>query len=309
MTAEPHLLEVANGVFAWIGAAGDSNAGAIATPDGLVVVDTQQHVRLGQQLRDTITARTRLPIRALINTHCHLDHTAGNVLFGDAPIIAHARTAELLGEILGPRTEAGWKLTSFEPTARLLWGGNLLELVPQGDPQLDWFKARISGPDYRSMTVMPPTQCFNDELDLTLPGDTLSMRYWGPAHCDGDIVVHLPKRKVIFKGDLLFNGRFPWLGDCDLNGWIDRLTNVLELDVDVVIPGHGSPTKLAEVARFRQLLVDLRNAVEAAIARGASEDAAMREVRLPEYSELPRYAEWISINVKAAYRYLGGNAR
>lgn len=309
MMAQPQLLEVADGIFAWIGVAGDSNAGAIETPDGLVFIDSQQHERLGRQLRDAVRDRTGLPARALVNTHCHLDHTGGNVLFADVPIIAHQRTAELLREILGPSSVDGWTLTDFEPTARLLWGGNLLQLVPNGDPQLDWFKTRIYGPDYRSMTIIPPTQSFDDGLDLTLPDDTISMRYWGPAHCDGDVVVHLPKRKVIFMGDLLFHGRFPWLGDCDLNGWIDRLAKVLELDVDVVIPGHGPPTDLSKVARFRQLLVDLRNAVEAAIARGASEDAAMREVRLPEYSALPRYPEWISINAKAAYRYLVGNTR
>ncbi len=307
MMAQPQLLEVADGIFAWIGVAGDSNAGAIETPDGLVFIDSQQHERLGRQLRNAVTTRTGLPVRALVNTHCHLDHTGGNMMFADVPIIAHQQTAKLLREILGPSSVDGWTLTDFEPTARLLWGANLLQLVPNGDPQLDWFKARISGPDYRSMTIISPTQHFDDEFDLTLAEDSISMRYWGPAHCDGDIVVHLPKRKVIFMGDLLFHGRFPWLGDCDLNGWIDSLARALELDVDVVIPGHGPPTDLAVVARFRQLLIDIRNAVEAAIAQGSSEDAAMREVRLPAYSALPRYREWISINVKAAYRYLNGH--
>ncbi len=308
MSAQPQLLEVAEGVYAWIGVAGDSNAGAIATPDGLVVIDSQQHELLGRLLRDAVTAKTAMPVRSLINTHCHLDHTAGNVLFADVPIIAHAQTPLLLEEILGPRSGDSWTLSGFEPTARLLWGGNLLDLVPPGDLRLEWFKSRLSGPEYQLMTIRRPTQCFEAEHDIPLADDRISVRYCGPAHCDGDVVVHLPRRKVIFMGDLLFIGRFPWLGDCDLDGWIERLATVLALDVDTVIPGHGPLTDLAGVADFRRLLVELRKAVDTAIVRGMSEEAAMREVRLPEYSGLPRYAEWIPINVKAVYRHRKGQA-
>jgi cyclase len=104
----------------------------------------------------------------------------------------------------------------------------------------------------------------------------------------------------------LFHGRFPWLGDCDLSGLIDRLARVFTLDVKVVIPGHGMPTDLAQVARFRDMLVVLRAAVDEGIKRGASEDAAVREVRLPQYADIPRYADWLPHDVRAAYRYLRG---
>ncbi len=130
--------------------------------------------------------------------------------------------------------------------------------------------------------------------------------YWGPAHCDGDIIVSLAKRNVVFLGDLLFYGRFPWLGDCDLSGLIDRLARVLTLDASVVIPGHGMPTDLAQVGRFRNMLVTLRSAVDAAIKAGVSEEAAVAEVKLPQYAGLPRYADWLPHDVRAAYRYLRG---
>jgi glyoxylase-like metal-dependent hydrolase (beta-lactamase superfamily II) len=102
----------------------------------------------------------------------------------------------------------------------------------------------------------------------------------------------------------LFYGRFPWFGDCDLDGLIDRLGRVLTLDIAVVIPGHGMPTDLAQVARFRDMLAALRNAVAAAIKTGVSEDAAVREVKLPHYAGIPRYADWLPHDVRAAYRYL-----
>jgi cyclase len=115
------------------------------------------------------------------------------------------------------------------------------------------------------------------------------------------VVVHLEK---VFLGDLLFHGRFPWLGDCDLDGWIDRLARVLTLDVTVVIPGHGVPTDLQSVKQFRDMLIALRAAVAQAIKSGWSEEAAVRDVNLPQYAGINRYNDWMPLDVKAAYRYL-----
>jgi glyoxylase-like metal-dependent hydrolase (beta-lactamase superfamily II) len=156
------------------------------------------------------------------------------------------------------------------------------------------------------MIIAPPTETFADHFVFHLPNDTMHLDYWGPAHCDGDIVVWLEKARVAFLGDLLFYGRFPWLGDCDLSGLIDRLARVLTLDVAVVIPGHGMPTDLAQVARFRDMLVALRGAVDTAIKAGVSEDAAVRDVSLPQYADIPRYADWLPHDVRATYRYLRG---
>ena len=102
----------------------------------------------------------------------------------------------------------------------------------------------------------------------------------------------------------MFHGRFPWLGDCDLDGLIAALGRVLALDVAVVVPGHGPPATLADVARFRDMLVELRGAVARAVKAGISEDAAVREIALPQYAHIQRYTEWLPLDVRAAYRYL-----
>ena len=304
MEPQPQLVTVADGVYAWIGAGGDSNAGAFMTRDGLVAIDAQQYPRLAQMFRAALTAETGRPVVRLIDTHCHLDHVAGNVVFADVPILAHARTLQALDANLGPRSAKHWTLTRYEDKAKLLFGQNLFELVPLDDPGQAWFRGRISLPDYDVMQIAPPTETFADEFEFRLADDVVRLKYRGPAHCDGDITVHFVKRKAIFLGDLLFYRRFPWMGDCDLNGWIDRLGELLTLDITTVIPGHGPPTDLNEVKRFRDMFVALRAGVEKAIKAGLSEEAAMREVRLPDFAGLPRYNEWIAVDVKAAYRYL-----
>ncbi|HEY2134829.1 MAG TPA: MBL fold metallo-hydrolase, partial [Xanthobacteraceae bacterium] len=207
---------------------------------------------------------------------------------------------------LGPRAGAEWSVTDFDTKLRFLFGQNIIELVPGDDPARRWFQGRIGLPDYDTVVIRPPTQTFADRFAFHLPDDTVRLQYFGPAHCDGDIVVHLEKRRVAFLGDLLFHGRFPWLGDCDLDGLISALGHVLALDIAVVVPGHGPPTTLPEVARFREMLVELRAAVDRAIKAGVSEEAAVRDVNLPQYAHIQRYAEWMPLDVRAAYRYLRG---
>jgi cyclase len=306
MSTKPQLIEVAPGVFAWIGVAGDSNAGAIVTPHGVVVIDAQQLPHLARDFRAELVAATGAPIRMLINTHGHLDHIAGNIVFEDVPILAHERTCAALRIDLGAKTGRNWVLPDFETTAKLLWGKNLLELMADEPGGLDWFRQRIGAPEYQSLVITEPSESFADQYEIKLPDEILRLSYLGPAHSDGDMIVHLVRRKVVFLGDLMFYRRFPWMGDCDLNGWIDRLTAVLGWDIDVVIPGHGPPTDLGEVRRFRDLFVAIRAAVEQGMKSGVSEEAAMREIRLPEYAHLPRYAEWIATNIKVTYRYLKG---
>jgi cyclase len=302
--AQPQLVTVAPGVHAWVGAGGDSNAGAIETPDGLLVIDAQQYPRLARQFRDALKASVDRPPVMLIDTHCHLDHTHGNVVFEDLPILAHEKTLSAMHAALGPRSGDRWSITDFPTKLRMLFGQNILDLVPDGDPAQAWFKHRISLPDYDRVTILPPTQTFADRFTFVLPAETVHLDYWGPAHCDGDVVVHLEKAKVVFLGDLLFHGRFPWLGDCDLDGWIDRLARVLTLDIAVVIPGHGVPTDLNSVKQFRDMLIALRAAVAQALKSGWSEEAAVRDVNLPQYAAINRYNDWMPLDVKAAYRYL-----
>jgi cyclase len=308
MTTEPkseaHLITVADGVYAWIGAGGDSNAGAIETPEGVIVVDTQQYPRLARQLRTAVLTRTGKPLRAVVNTHCHLDHTSGNTVFADVPILAHCKTLAAMDACLGPRHGDTWSISDFGTKLRFLFGRNIFELVPEGDPARRWFEGRIGLPDYDTVVIRAPNETFADCFAFHLPDDTVHLIYFGPAHCDGDIIVHLERRRVVFLGDLLFHGRFPWLGDCDLNGLIAVLGRVLALDVAVVVPGHGPPATLTDVARFRQMLIDLRAAVTRAIKTGVSEDAAVHEIVLPQYAHLQRYNEWRPLDVRAAYRYL-----
>lgn len=304
-TETAHLVTLAEGVHAFIGAGGDSNAGAVETPDGPLVIDAQQSVPLARQFRAGLEALSKGPFPWLILTHYHLDHTGGGCVFaGDTPILAHEITLAKFRELFGPDGGAGRTITGFNERIAFLFGPNIGGLIPQGDPAWDWFQGRIAGPEYASVVPAPPGHTFADRFTFELPGRRVALQYWGPAHCDGDIILHLPDDGIVFVGDLLFVGRFPWLGDGNIDGWINALEKASRLDAGIVVPGHGRPATLKEVRAFRDMLAALRSGVADARAGGMTEDEAVRSVALRDYEKTPRYTEWMPWNVRNVYRML-----
>ncbi len=298
------LQQLTENIYAWIGGGGDSNAGAVVTAEGLMAVDAQQTAALGREFRASVEKAAGLGATGLINTHLHLDHTTGNVAFEEIPIIAHRRTAEMLEYELGPPVRRRWTISDAETKLRLFFGSNINELVDPKDPLQQWFLNRVSGPEHHRIELIAPSETFDRELTIRTCGGPMHLSYWGPAHCDGDLIICLPHSEILFLGDLLFVGRFPWLGDCDLNGWIQALEGVLAMDVRAVVPGHGPVCGLQEVAIFRNLLSTLRNVVSKKMAMSMSEEAIIAETRFPAFEHLPRYREWLKPNLRSIYRYL-----
>ena len=303
-TPQPTLRKIASGVYAWIGVNGDSNSGAITTRDGLTAIDAQQSAAQGRAFRNAIETTAGAPVTQLINTHFHLDHTAGNIAFDDVPIIAQEKTPALMNEYMGTQDTGRWSVLDLNQRLRLFFGSNFEALVPADDPLHDWFVTRVQRPELESLELVAPNNVFGESRAFARAEGVMDLRYVGPAHCDGELFIHLPEQKIAFLGDLLFVGRFPWLGDCDLNAWIGCLARISTLELDQIVPGHGDVCTLKDVADFRALLMALLDAVNSRIAIGESEESAMHNVGLPQYAHLPRYREWLPSNIRAVYRYL-----
>jgi len=216
--------------------------------------------------------------------------------------MGHEKTLQALERELGPLTAEGVTVSDAMSKVRMFFGNNFEDLVPEVERK--WFIDRVGGS--APLMIRPPTETFADRLEFRLPHDVLRMEYWGPAHCDCDVVSYLDKSGVLFMGDLFFHGRFPWFGDCDLNGWIASLDRVLTMDLKTIIPGHGPSASLKEVAMFRDLLAAVRRGVEAALRAGLTEDAAAHEIVLADFAGMQRYKEWMPYNIRSAYRYLRG---
>ncbi|HEU4720707.1 MAG TPA: MBL fold metallo-hydrolase [Gemmatimonadaceae bacterium] len=156
-------------------------------------------------------------------------------------------------------------------------------------------------------TALPaPDVTFADQLTLHDAARPIELRFLGRAHSDNMIVAYLPQQKVVFAVDFVSNDR---VGYRDLPDWFfpdhfDTLRRLQALDYQRIVFGHGAPGDKSTVDRQVRYYDDLRAAVSAAIARGASEEEAARTVQLPQYQQWGSYAEWFPLNVRGVYRGL-----
>jgi cyclase len=204
----PRLEEIDRGVFAYVQPDGTwwiNNTAFVTAPDGVVVVDTCATERRTRAFLDTLAGVTSAPVRLVVNTHHHGDHTHGNYLTNPAAIVAHTRCREAM-LATGIRHPHG----VFEP--------------------VDWGELRLA----------PPILTFDDHVDVWAGDTKVELHYIGtPAHTTNDVIVWLPARRILFAGDLVFNGGTPFMLMGSIRGCAEALERIRQFQPEVIVPGHG----------------------------------------------------------------------
>jgi glyoxylase-like metal-dependent hydrolase (beta-lactamase superfamily II) len=233
---------------------GGSNSAVIVNRDDVVVVDSHMTPEAGRVLLQDIKTLTDKPVRFLINTHFHYDHTDGNQAFTPAiDIIGHEYTRARL-------SAASYMTTGM--LGNLLSSGNALA-------------ASLNG-----LKPTPPNVTLSDHMTLWRGDREIRLLYFGRGHTGGDVVVYLPRERVVCTGDLLVNG-IANLIDGFVDVWPDALEKLRPLDFTDVIPGHGEPFKGKErIDWFQAYLRDLWKQATALHARGVSAADAAKQVDL-----------------------------
>jgi glyoxylase-like metal-dependent hydrolase (beta-lactamase superfamily II) len=232
---EIKVTKVAGSVYMLQGAGG--NIGASVGDDGIVVVD-DQYAPLAEKIQAALKGITDKPVRFIINTHYHHDHTGGNEFFQkQAPIIAHDNVRK--------RLEEGSMAGN---------GGSLhVEHKPQPKGAL-------------------PIITFDHDVTVHLNGEDIRALHFPAGHTDGDSVIYFPKSNVVHMGDDFVTYGFPFI-DIDGGGSIDGMIDGVEgaiakLPADVkVIPGHGPVSSLEDVRAYVKMLKDTRAVVADALKK------------------------------------------
>ena len=208
--------------------------------DGKLLVDAG-YAGARPKITSALASISSDPIKHLINTHWHFDHTDGNEWLhsAGAAILAHTNTRKHLSTTT--RVE-GWNFT-FAP-------------APAG---------------------AIPSQVFEDGRTLQVNGATIVLKHYAPAHTDSDISVHFTEADVFQVGDTFWNGYYPFI-DYSTGGSIDGMIGATEAnlakitDTMIVIPGHGAVGDTSQLAVYRDLLVSAREKVAALKKQGRSLD-------------------------------------
>lgn len=273
--AAPEFKTLAPGVYALVGGEGKTNSGFVVTEKGVIVIDTQGPAELAKLLREKIRETTAKPISHVINTHYHGDHTFGNQYFAEGLIIAHENTRKALIE----------KDEGHRAMFRKFFG---LESLKEF-----------------SLTLSDLT--FTDRMILRHGGRTLELVYAGArAHTGGDIFVWLPEERVLFAGDLLYNGRLPLLNDGETTGALKAIEKITSTDASVLVPGHGPVSTIDDALRYKGYIEALRAEVKKMMAEGMGREEVALKVSLPSYSSWLMYKEWLPANAARVFDELTG---
>lgn len=264
-----------------------SNSGAVVLDDGVLIYDSHWSPVQVQEAQRLLRTKTDKPIRYVIHSHFHLDHSGGAGVYGpEVEQISHHATRNRLVEQVAalperlPRQIEGLErqLAAAESDADRLLAENILRSSRA-------LKARIDAGDTGLSTLT-----FDRSL-VFHRRPTLEVHFLGRGHTDGDAILYLPDEKVIFLGDLFWVRMLPNVSDGFTLEWIETLEAVLELDATRYVPGHGAVGDAEDVRELVGYLRWLRSAVEPFVKEGKGVEAAQAGVELPEV-----YADYLFQN-------------
>ncbi|MGW5686390.1 MBL fold metallo-hydrolase [Nonomuraea sp. NPDC003754] len=252
----PRVEEVSEGVYAYIQPDGSwwiNNTGFLAGRRGVISIDACSTERRTRAYRDAIAQVSDRPITTLVNTHHHGDHTFGNHLFPEATIVAHERTRERI-------------LADGVPTYLGAWS-----------PDVEW----------GTLDPVPPFLTYTDGVTLYSDELRCEVRHVGfAAHTTNDSYVWIPSRKVLFAGDLVFNGGTPFVLMGSVDGALAALDQLEALGAETIVPGHGDVCGPSAIDTVRGYLRFVRQTAEAGMAAGLSPLELARQTDLGEYGAL-----------------------
>jgi glyoxylase-like metal-dependent hydrolase (beta-lactamase superfamily II) len=234
-TAKVTVQNLRRNISVLLGAGG--NIVVLTGPDGKVLVDAEI-VTARPNVSKALASINADPVKQLINTHWHFDHTGGNEWVHEvgANILAHENTRKHLSK--ATRVEGNWQYT--------------FPVAPAG--------------------AIPAT-VFKDEHTLHVNSTTLMLKHYSPAHTDSDISVYFPEADILHAGDTFWNRNYPFI-DYGTGGSIDGHIRAAETNIakvtakTIVIPGHGAVGSKLDLVLFRDVLVEIRDKVAALKKQG-----------------------------------------
>lgn len=248
------------------------NSCYIDAGEGYVVVDTGPSYAYAESAYKAMKKIKSLPVKLVINTHIHDDHWLGNNYFTEQGITVLATD-------------------DFKVSADMS--------VPTR------MQTYISSEAYAKTVPTMPSEMISSDTNLTIGNQKLQLLIAKhKAHTAKDMVVFLPKSKVLIAADLVFNDRLPSVRGGDISGWLSALDDLDKLGAVHVVGGHGNRTDKDAARMTREYFTQMRTEIRSAIAEGLSIDDTIKKVSMESYKKYKLYEGTHRQNVEASYRVL-----
>ena len=287
------LSDLGNNIYCYLqpdGGWGWSNAGLIVDGDESLIVDTLFDEKLTQEMLESMKKAEPLGmknIHALINTHSNGDHCNGNNCVETKEIICSQATLEEMSHE-SPEIMAA-----------------LIKQAPEMGALGKYFLECFGSFNFEGVTKKLPNTTFSGQTQRQVGDKVVELIEVGPAHTNGDVLVHVPSDKVVFTGDILFIEGHPILWAGPVRNWIKACDRIIAMEVDFVVPGHGPVTDNRGVRAVRDYLVYIDAESRKRFESGMSAIEAAKDVDLNLFSGWGD-AERIAVNVNSLYREYRG---
>lgn len=287
------LSDLGNNIYCYLqpdGGWGWSNAGLIVDGDESLIVDTLFDENLTEEMLESMKKAEPLGmknIRALINSHSNGDHCNGNNCVETEEIISSQATLEEMSH------------ESPEMMAALI------KQAPEMGPLGKYFLECFGNFNFEGVTKRLPNATFSGETKRQVGDKVVELIEVGPAHTNGDVLVHVPSDKVVFTGDILFIEGHPILWAGPVKNWINACNRIIAMQVDFVVPGHGPVTDNRGVRAVRDYLDYIDSESRKRFESGMSAIEAAKDIDLNLFSSWGD-EERIAVNVNSLYREYKG---
>jgi len=282
--------KVAEGVYHAVGTGAlqvVGNSAVIVNDDDVMIVDDHVSPAAAWVLLEEVKELTPKPVRYVVNTHFHFDHAHGNQVFGpNVEIIGHEFTRQMLA---GGKSAAMPLFRNYVAGLPAQIDGLRKRVAAETAPEA---KAKLQTPlqaaesnaasqaEFRSV---PPTVTLRTEMTLYRGSREIQLRFLGRGHTGGDVVVFLPRERLVITGDFLTSG-LSNLSDSYPDEWVTSLEALKKLPFDTVLPGHGEAfTDKAKIDYFQAWLRDVWTGVGQLKKQGVSFEEAAKRVDLTRH--------------------------
>jgi glyoxylase-like metal-dependent hydrolase (beta-lactamase superfamily II) len=248
------------------------NASAIILNNFIIVIDTLLFPRQSKEFREQLEKKYELPVKYLFITHCHSDHYFGIASFKDVEFIG----SSILIESLNRRKKENWTEEAFK----------------------EWKESEPEYAEYiNEIEILIPIKGFDEKFVLA-DNDLYVEFYVSGGHTGCSSYAYFPEEKVVFTGDLVAVGFWPFISDPteDFEGWIKSFEHILKLEIEKVVPGHGSLTDKEYIKEQLEFMKKLKKNVLRAISKGKSAE----DIEVPCYEfqpaedwQIPRALEFL----------------
>lgn len=277
-TWKTELHQLAPNVYAYTQASGPgvdnaslSNAGVIAGDDHLLSIDALGPPVHAKAFIAAAQKATGKSFGRVVNTHHHRDHTNGNCFFLPAEIVSHEFCRQAV--------------------------------IDQGIPEHPYDNRPQWQEGMNELKLAPPTMTFTDRMTYRYGDTVVELIYNGPAHTWGDVMVYLPQRKILFAADIAFFYVTPAGQNGHMTRWIEAIDRIMEMDADVIVPGHGPVGTKKELAETRAYLELLALEVKKSYSAGKRPGQAAAGLNLGRFANWtnPERNVWNTIRLYAQF--------